>query len=617
MTPAEKDFVAPSPSEPRFFPPAPAAAPAPVPAPAAPPILFVGDSALTPEAYCPAPGVEALLGRLAALLRLPGAPTPFAVGLLAPAGGGKSSALAWLAKIVARDKGAAVVALDAAALAAEPERALASALYRALAPANPALVAQAAREAEHFGADAGSVARAAQDRLENLRKTLIADKQALAETQARRAALPETLLFDTPGSKVDTFARRMRAGFEARMKTFGLSGDPLTTFKDLTRDLAAAGAAPARLLAGSRALYAYRGQIGLLVYAAVFYGLSLGADWLATHKTQWLGALTELHSAGAQSADFLRDRLGFLPTAAQIAFWLALACVALNLWRAFSFSAPALRAASLLDEEVATHARELDAAAAHQARAIDRRGAEAAQAAQAAQAADKRAEQAGVGATPPGFVERDAASRTRDQAQGFLHGLSAALAASGQKLVVALDGFERAPASLPERLGALLARPGLVAVFALDPRALHGDALARLLQLPLRLDAAPEEAPSFAALDSALTDREEKLLAALAPLAGSTPRAQKRLRNFYAFLRPAPSAPAENFATLGFCLAAGLGADDSERAALDAALRGVGFAPDKAPRLTEFLNTAQAIFAPVSLEALRRTAALTRTLSAD
>jgi hypothetical protein len=618
VTDFERDFLS-EPAITRFPgahrpPPTPSAAPAPSaePAPAAP-SAFASDSPLAPEAFAPPPGLAGLLWRFADLARV--APTPFSLALVARAGGGKSSALGWVAAKLAG--GPPLVRLEAADLAAEPERALAAGLYRALAPTHGALVEAAAREAEDFGADAGAVLHAAQERLDGLRRKLLAERQALADSQARRAALPDTLLYDSPGSEADSHARRARAGFEARMRGFGMSADSLLTFKDLTRDLAAREGVVSRLMSCARALHAYAGQTSLLVYAALFYLLGQGLGWLAQNKPVWLGWLSHANDAGAQTADYLRDRLGFLESGVTVATLLALACLGLNLWRAYGFCAPLLRGARLLDEEVAARAHELDHAVADHGRAVERLAAQVFDAAQQAQDAQTRAERAGAPRNPPAFLTREAEQHRRDQALGFLHALASALARKNARLAVAIDGFEKLGAgggALFERLGVLLARPGFVALFALDPALVPAQAQARLLQLPLRLDAGPLDPPALAPLDAPLSPLEERLLEALAQ-GPANPRATRRLRNFYGFLRPAqggddPLAPA-----LAFALAAELGGG-AEREALEALVRGGHSDAARAPGFAELLRAAQEVGGPIEAEALRRAWALASTLAA-
>jgi hypothetical protein len=611
VTEAERDYFSASfpafPAPPKFSPP-----PAPPLKPALSAAAFASDSPLAPSAYAPPPTLALRLARFADLAVA--APMPFALALLAPAGGGKSSALGWIEARVAKT-GALVARLDAADLAAEPERALAVGLYRALAPAQGALVAEAARAAELFGADAGAFSRAAQERLDGLRRRLIAERQALAEQQARRAALPDTVLYDWPGSQVDAHARRMRGGFETRMRGFGLTGDALLTFKDRTRDLAAHAGFPARLRACLHALYAYRGQTALLVYAVLFLLLAQGLDWLAQHKADWLGWLARTHEAGAQTADFLRDRIGFLDSGPAVATLLALVCLGLNLWRAYAFCAPLLGAAQRLDADVAARAREHDHAVADQQRVVERLAAQTSAAAQQAREAEQRAESAGASKEPPAFLERDSLECRRDHALGFLNALSAGLSNGNARLVAMVDGFEKAGAgaALFERIGALLARPGFVALFALDPALCGAQAQERALQLTLRLDSGVVDPPSFAPLGAPLSAPEERLLSALAPLAGTTPRATKRLRNFYAFLRPALGADDKLAPALVLALAAEI-AGGAERDALASLVTGGHADAARAQRLAEFLKVAQDVGGSIEAESLRRAWTLARAL---
>jgi hypothetical protein len=597
---------------------------------AAPPVsvapapVFEDDAPVAPGRLALPAQAQALLGRVAELLRRADAPTPLAVGLLAKAGAGKTSALRWLAVNLG---GAATVTLRAGDLAAEPERAVAGALYRALSPAWPALVQEAAREGAHLSADAGATARAAHEKLEVLRRKLLLERQNLAQTEARRAGLTEALLYDTPGSRVDSYARRLRGAFEPRLRRFGFSGDSLSSFKDLTRDLAETGGVSARLLACARAVFAFRGQVRLLVYAALCFALNWGADWLAANRRTWIGALSEAGAQGAQAGDYLRAHLDWLPQAGDLLVLLGLALIALNVWRAFRFMQPLFQAASLLDADLASKRHELDQALAHQARHVDLIGAETAAFAQTAAEADRRA--GGASKHPPLFLETDADAQKRQSALGFLQCLSGLIAPSGgrgteapARLVVAVDGFEAVPepAALFERLHDLLARPGFVAVYALDPEIFGGsrrDRLARRLQLPLRLDAgqAGEAAVPLAPLDAPLTAEETRLLDAVAPVAGGSPRLQKRLRNLFRFLRPAPGGPAGFKPALALILAADLGASPDDRRSLIDAL--ASEAPGFAPKDSRLIQQSLANAGPIDRDTARRAAALARHVTTE
>ncbi len=585
---------------------------------------FETDAPAAPAQLALPPQNRALLERAADLMRRADAPSPFAVGLLAPAGGGKTSALRWLTDTLARS-GATVVTLRAGDLANEPERALAAALFRALSPSHAALANEAAQEGAHRGADAGALARAAHEKLDALRRKLMSERQNLSQTEARRAALVETQLYDTPGSRVDAFTRRMRAAFEPRLRRFGFAGDPLADFKDLTRDLAETGGFAARVLQGLRAVYAYRGQVRLLVFAAVAFELGRGAAWLAANRTEWLDALAASSSQGAQAKGFLQGHIGWLPQAAVLCGLLGLALLALNLWRAFSFMQPLVHAAGLLDEDVAAKGHELDQTLAHQARNVDLIGAETAAIAQHAAEAERRAAAAGAPRHPPAFLETDAATQKREFSRGFLESLSDLIAKTRpggaiSRLVVAVDGFESLPqsAALFDRLHDLLARPGFVAVYALDPGifASSPQNLVRRVQLPLRLDAGGgDDALGPAPLDAPLSAQESQLIEALAPLAHGSPRLQKRLRNLFRFLRPAPGGPSGLTAALALLLAAGLGASPDDRRGLDEALAadGADFSPQGSALLREAFARTISIAGPISHDEARRAAGLVRT----
>ncbi len=179
-----------------------------------------------------------------------------------------------------------------------------------------------------------------------------------------------------------------------------------------------------------------------------------------------------------------------------------------------------------------------------------------------------------------------------------------------------VDGFEKvlAGGALFERLGALLARPGLVAIFALDPALCDASSQARLLQLPLRLTAGAFDSPAYAPLDASLSALEERMLVSLTPLVGDTPRAKKRLRNFYLFLRPAQGADDKLAPVLAFAIATDM-AGGAEREALETLVAGGHPDVARAPRFAEMLKATQDIGGPIDAETLRRAAALARVVT--
>ncbi len=588
--------------------------------------LFEPDAPAAPvKAVFPAQ-TQALLKRLADLLRRPDAPAPFAVGLFGRPGGGKTSALNWLAAQLAA-AGTPVVSVCAAELAAEPERALAVALYRALAPRHEALVQEAAQEAAHFGADPGALARVALDRLDALRRKLIEERKALAQAEARSAALKETLLYETPGTRVDAYARKMRNAFEPRLRRFGFKAEPLAAFKDLVRDLNESGGVVRRLLAALRGFYAFPGQKRLLLLSALSFGANQGLAWLAANKPLLLGLVASSGSVGVQTADFLRSRLDWLPASAQVFALIALALLGLNVWRAIDFMHPLIHGAGLLDEDVADKRHEIEQNVAHHARAVELLGREVDIVAKKAAEAERRAAVAGASKDPPLFLEADEGARKRNHALGFLEALSDLLtrgmiAGAPHRVVVAADGLEnaQAPAALFQKVNDLLARPGFIAVYTLDPALFSAapEVFARRIQLPLRLDVkAGDETLDLAALDAPLTPLEARLAGALAPLTGENPRAQKRLRNLLRFLRPGSGAPSGVTAALALFLAAEVGGSPDDRRGLNQALaENFGpFAPKGSAALEEAIANAAAIDGPMSLDDALRASALARHVS--
>ncbi|MGO8740322.1 hypothetical protein [Rhodoblastus sp.] len=597
----------------------------PVPAPVEK-VLFETDAPAAPAKASFTARTEELLRRLADLLRRPDAPTPFAIGLFASAGGGKSSAIDWLTEPLAAT-GAPVVVLRAADLAEQPERALAAALYRALAPHHGPFAQEAALEAPHFGADPGAIARAARDELLDLRRKLIAEKQALSDSEMRRAALKDILLFETPGTRVDIYARKIRNAFEPRLRRFGFTGEALAAFKDLTRDLNESGGLAGRLLASLRGLYAFKGQTRLLLLSALGFAADKGLAWLAANKADLLGLIASGGSIGGQAANFLQSHLDWLPVAARLFALLALALLGLNIWRAVDFMQPLIHAAGLLDRDVVDKRHEVEQTLAHQARNVELMGSEVDALARKAYEAERRANAAGASRNPPLFLEGDEASRKRDHAVGFLETISdlvtrGTMAAAPRRIVVAVDGYESADQSdaLFRRVHDLLALPGFVAIHALDPALFHdrGDELARRIQLPLRLDGVDTGEPiALAPFDTPLSPLETRLTGAMAPLAGANPRAGKRLRNLFRFLRPAPDAPAGLTAALALFVAAEIGGSAEDRAALARALgpENHTFAPAGSPALREAFANASAIDGPIGLEDAKRAAALARRIS--
>lgn len=583
--------------------------------------LFESDAPARDDNFQFAGAARVFLDRILDVATLEAAPSPFAMGVLAPAGGGKSSALNWLCAQIA-GRGAVVLRLDAAELAQAPEQNLARALYRALATREAALVEAAAAEATQFRADAGALHRAAREKLDRARRQLIAEKQMLATSENLRAGLKEKLLYETPGARVDLFMRRIRAGFAPRLRRFGFAGDPLASLRDLIRDMSDHGGLAGRALAACRGFYAFRGQTRLLVAAALSYAAGLGLDWTGAHQGALLDQLAGLGASGAQAADVLRDRLFWLAPAARGLGWLALALVALNLWRGFSFMQPLVHGAALLDRDLEDHRRDAEQILAVQARHVEQLEAEVETLSRQAAEAERRANAAGASRQPPGFMLDGAPERKTIEALGFVQALAQRLA-DKRPVVIAVDGYEQLaqPAQALIRQQSLLAQKGFRAIFALDSTLFEQAPaeLARRLQLALRLDRVFFAEPlALAPIDAPLSAFENRLIAAVAPLAGPNPRAQKSWRNHYYFLRPAAVAegPDSLAAALALLLAAEAGALPQDRAILRQALAAPGgeFSPKAAVggsvALQAAVNEISRLAGPIGVERARRAAAL-------
>ncbi|MEI9914649.1 MAG: hypothetical protein WDN29_01210 [Methylovirgula sp.] len=268
-------------------------------APAAPsdakklrPSVFAADIPLGSDAL----GQAAALRPLAELATHRDAETPLAIGLLGGPGSGKSFALATLLADVEALSAASndtmvrrvnIVKIDAATLDGEPSVALAAAVYDKLGTAYPEFV----REAAHAARDPHVVAREAAQRLDDARRRLDSERQSLHEIENRRGRLTETVLFESAGSQVDTYARANRGRIESRLASFGITGDPIANYKSMVRDLADAGGPMGRAGAALRAFWAFAGQGKLLITAIVLLLVGVGLDDAVAQHDVWLNSL--------------------------------------------------------------------------------------------------------------------------------------------------------------------------------------------------------------------------------------------------------------------------------------------------------------------------------------
>jgi hypothetical protein len=572
--------------------------------------------------------------------------TPLMIGIVGPAGSGKSFALERLrlaAADLARsaDKGSSgsfvarivTVPIDAAAIAGDPATGIAAATFAALGQDNDGVnYSGLADEAAHAGADPYQAANKALERHDDARRRLETERQARDDVDSRRARLVENVLFETPGSRVDAYARSARGQIEARLRRFDLAGgDSTANFKNLVRDAAGAGWG-ARVGVVLASIWAYRSQRRLLLLAILLFALAFGAAELrASAVIDWLHGLGSPMSLAADWLAAHGDLVGKIETGLGV---LGAIAVVVNLWRALFFAAMLFRGARLLNYDVRERQRDLDAASARLNRRVAALTAETEAAAKHAEAAEKRADARGetVGTPAPTPLFMEPALAGAPAARAFLAALGRLVGAE------AVDGVSISPVVLSARAplgapnGALASEPAalpaperllftfdnldslapaealalietahsllgrsFIAALACDPLALApalGGAatlrgrLDKLFQLTFNarvagaaksagliaklIGGAPpivEPAPdvSRAALSEPLSGAESELLAALAPLAASTPRGAKRYLNAYRLARVGATArPA-----LALMLAVGQSGDERVIAAMD------------------------------------------------
>ena len=543
--------------------------------------IFLGDSADGADLL----NATQIVQPLAQLCVTPEVQTPFLAAILGPSGTGKTFALRRLAQAIEQlsDSPTAgfggvlqrvvLARVDASSGVAAPV-AIASAAYAAL-DRDPGGVDYSALldETGHAGGDPQRAARAASDRHDDLVRKLEAERSQRDDVEAKRARLVDTLAFDTPGSRVDVFARARRGTIEAHLRRFGLTGsDADSSYRSLARDMSTLGAG-ARAAIVLRAIWAYGSQVRLIMWAIVAFALAFVLGLL--HRETALGAIGGLNDSMKPVADWMAAHGGLFDRASQILYLLGVLAIALNLWRALGFSNLLLRGARLLNSEVRERRRDLDARVARLNQRVATLSAEAEAAAKRAEAASQRAGgRTSVRAPGPEFLESDHAPSTA--ARAFLAALGGRIgnpAGSGpapDRLIVVVDNLDAlSPAAAVSWIDAAqsVIGPGSVGLFAFDPvrlaavlgepkeaRRRFGKWLQVTVNLPARDDAdgervvarllstdgqpAPAPDPGLAAaLVEPLSSAEATLLAALAPLAAHSPRDAKRFLNAYRLAR--------------------------------------------------------------------------------
>ena len=615
-----------SPAPVGFAPASPEVIITPPPAPVAARSVFAGDSASGIDAL----GVEPRLIHLAELVAHRGTATPLCVGLFGSAGSGKSFSLQRLVERV-REIGGGDAArgpfvrrlhlqsLDASLLEGDPTVALAARIHAGLRLPYPDL----AREIGETARDPRAVLRETGEKLDEARRRLDSERRTQEESGSRLATLTETVLYDAAGSQVDSFARAHRSSLETRLSGFGITGDPIRAYKDLVRAVSESGAVGLSL----RALHGFKGQTRLLVYAILLVLIGVGLGIAFEMRDAWLADLRAGPQVAATTGSWLEAHIGLLSLARKAAFALAGLAVLANVWRALNFVRPILTGVRLLKADLVARRRDLDGLYAHQTKRVDGLSADVDRLARVAQEAERRAGGSSAGTVDPSPFEQEG-----PHAHGFFTELGRHLkneAKSGLlvpgRIVLALDRFEAIGAdrarAIVDTLHRIAGECGLVILVALDPRRLGASLadLERWIQVPLCLDAGSRERDVTAivhqtlglpagpaavarrmdvtrsALDEAFGEPETALLAALAPLAGGSPRAVKRFVNLYTVARLDDDAPR---GALAWMLALDQGGTVAEKHAIDVAIKGEPGAPldlrETSARMAAALATTEA-----------------------
>ncbi|HEY1864411.1 MAG TPA: hypothetical protein VGG77_12160 [Roseiarcus sp.] len=542
--------------------------------------IFLGDSADGADLL----NAGQIVQPLAHLCVTPQVQTPFLAGILGPSGAGKTFALRRLTQTIeqlsalATARGQAlqrvVLARVDASIGGEAPVAIASAAYAALDRAQGSVdYSGLLEEVRHAGGDPHRAARAASDRHDDLVRKLEAERAQRDEVEAKRARLADTLALDTPGSRLDVFARARRGTIEAQLRRFGMAGgDADLSYRNLARDVSTLGAG-ARAGIVLRSIWAYGSQARLLLWGIAAFALAFILRFL--HGDAATSAIEHGNDSLKPAGDWVATHGDWFDRAAQILFILGALAIALNLWRALGFSNLLLRGSRLLTQETRERRQDLEARAARLNQRVAALTAEADAAAKRADAASQRiGGKTSMRVPGPEFLESSHAPS--GAAREFLAALGAkvghlnAVGTTPDRLIVVVDNLDAlSPAEAVSWIDVAqgVIGPGSIGLLAFDAgrlaATLGGPSEARrrlgkwlqvAVNLPARKDAdgelvvarllsageQPAPAPDSAIaakLVEPLSSAETTLLAALAPLAARSPRDAKRFLNAYRLAR--------------------------------------------------------------------------------
>jgi hypothetical protein len=553
--------------------PAPLAEGAPLASTSAAPI-FLSDSADGADLL----EAARLVQPLAQLCVTPQVQTPFLAAVVGPGGAGKTFALNRLAQVIETlgvSAGAlpqVVVARVDAADGVDAPVAIASAAYAAL-DREPGGTDYSALldESAHAGGDPLRAAKAASDRHDEIARKLEAERLKRDEVEARGARLADALLYETPGSRVDVFARARRGAIDSRLRRFELAGsDAGVSYRDLVRDMTSMGAG-GRAGVALRSVWAYRGQRRLLSWAIVAFVLGFVINMLRRETT--VAAIRGLAPQLESVADWISIHGDWIGRLAAALWILGALLLALNLFRAVSFSGLVLRGTRLLSHDLRERRRDLETRLGRLNQRVAALSADAEAGAKVAEAAARRAGgKAQARAPGPDFLEANQGPAAA--ARAFLAALGERVgrgAEAPDRLVFVIDNLDAlTPDAAINWIDAAhgVIGAGSVGILALDPArlvdplggpgearrrfdkwlqvvvnlpgrvGLDGERLvARLLSSDGQAAPTPVDAKIATAFVESLSSSETALLTALAPLAAHSPRDAKRFLNAYRLAR--------------------------------------------------------------------------------
>ncbi|WP_169741537.1 P-loop NTPase fold protein [Beijerinckia mobilis] len=553
--------------------------------------------------------------------------TPLTIGLLGPSGSGKSFALGRLIDQIAAlaraagtaahtpfTKNVLAIKVDASHFSRDTASSIANALHEALTRACPALAGEALLATR----DPRAALREASDQLAVARKHLENERRTLEEADSRRARLTETVLYDTPGSLLENYIRRRRGSIERSLSRFGVNGDLLRAYKDMVREAADANGIGSQFNSVLHAFWSQPGQSGRLGWAAVLLLLSWGIGAAIDRQGFWLGGLrAEQGTAGI--AAWLVDHMSWFGLAQKISLAGAGLFILLNIWHGWRYLTLVGHGRRLLEQDLRERRQDIEQFLAHQTLQVDRLANEVETLSRRVNETEKRAGLRGTDhfdTATQAFID-DQATQSGARTSAFFSAISRILdgratplppPGAPERILLFIDHFDALPPAEARASLALLHRflsPHFLLVVAFDP-AIFGaekdDMLDRLVQIPFQpgaassldythyihklvgrasetapaLDAVPLPLdPSHCVLETPFTDHEVRWIAALAPLAGSSPRAVKRFVNLYRLLRHGMAEGSDGDAgnaLLALLLAVETGGTAEERSCLARAL---------------------------------------------